>query len=1493
MPTDWAVIENGRGVLSVSTSQSQGFRALTVATRGYVRFESAALSSLGARLGSAIHIDVWVPPEVDAISPYWHGGVQLNFSIPSLAVHNDYLGQSELTPLPVGQWSTLTFTPTAQQLGKLSGSYSDLRFILAINSAATDATPYLNFRVDNLRVSDKTQSLVSVVNKDGQPISGATVVAYNGTSATNNTAVSDSTGLARVWVPVGHYRFAVTEDGATYFSAPSNHCHVPGLCVAATIVVKCHGVVCNAKDKCHSVGTCDPTNGQCSDPPLAAGTVCRPAVDSCDVAEVCTGEDAPCPEDALAPATSVCRPGVGRCDLAENCTGTSVACPEDKFADAGTLCRESAGSCDVEEVCSGTSATCPDDGFVAAGTVCRDATGLCDVAEACSGSNPTCPNDEPAPAGTVCRSKVGACDVAETCDGSNLGCPPDGKAPDGTFCSDGNACTQADFCEGGTCKSGPSIPCAAGDQCHVPGKCDTTTGICTNPEKPNGTTCNDENPITHGETCQGGTCRPPVSSLEFMCLLEGHDGKNQLSMQNGDANESWQLRGTLKLKLEAGYATLLKASLEGFGTPNVANNNVFLMRGIGKGPGTFDEQTGAINVVLPFLFVRPDQPESALKVHLTGTLSNGVLTGTADSVPGSTPAAHIDVLCQEQFLDAFIAVDYEFDEAGNVSFGDAHVGNGSPSVPALRDGLATGDVLFETRREAGEVLDQFVVKKPASMGGEPVVGVTFSLAVPLSNGIHTILARDAGGEVVAQKELSGDIATFCAGQGSQLCDVGAGRPVRKVFFAPNAPPPGLGFPSPVGGSTKVVVPLPSSSRVLHDELTVDSTTDDDRQPSVALDADGNAVVAWRRGYKDIMVAGIATDNSVEFGPIVANDKFCAESWLPKEPPSSPPMKERATPYTSRPLVARVVGRNSDGSADGTFVVAWGGLLRVAELAPPPDTVDPGVVAVPIICARFFKSNGSPLTDPILVAPKSSAHAENLGTYFSIAMASSHEAVVAWHGPSSNTYRTYARMIDSEQNSQPAAITVGSDSSSDSVYPTVAVDKDGRTVIAWLETSSLASGPNGMSGTLMLQRLNSDFSKRGSVVSGGAMAGIPSVAWSSSSNTFLVAGRKGTGEIWASTYAFETGDQKGDSFKANARWNGRQHRPIVVSGAKGEFTVAWMDDVTIGSSTGSVVTAQVFRKDFVPQDIDFTISTKRPIDVENVPDLWDMDGFGFSAGGSGGDNMAFVWQTADGIAFQRVSGGAYTCPEPDDCKTAVPWRITGPTKDKLNVLLGPGNTFNPSGTPSGVSFSGELEFSRMAVEGVVNGLFVNGVIRQNAGKINFFRGTEDGRAEDNDVCKTSSPYSDYWFLEVMGVLMKGEIQNAPIPDGCTPGRKKRFGMITQGLWDAKVMSMLVHEFSHSAFQLSDEYDCGGVDVTHRDELLAPALPNLYESMASCESRSSHPSDCRALTECVETGKSWYRADRDEPIPDVMGEGSLVFQYKEDCERNPKRIFESKN
>src|SRR5262249_60550454 len=76
----------------------------------------------------------------------------------------------------------------------------------------------------------------------------------------------------------------------------------------------------------------------------------------------------------------------------------------------------------------------------------------------------------------------------------------------GTTCTDGNLCTQTDTCQAGLCVGANPVVCTASDQCHDAGVCAPETGLCSDPAKPNGATCNDGNLCTQTDTCQAGSC---------------------------------------------------------------------------------------------------------------------------------------------------------------------------------------------------------------------------------------------------------------------------------------------------------------------------------------------------------------------------------------------------------------------------------------------------------------------------------------------------------------------------------------------------------------------------------------------------------------------------------------------------------------------------------------------------------------------------------------------------------------------------------------------------------------------------------------------------------------------------------------------------------------------------------------------------------------------------------------------------------------------------
>jgi uncharacterized protein YfaP (DUF2135 family) len=97
------------------------------------------------------------------------------------------------------------------------------------------------------------------------------------------------------------------------------------------------------------------------------------------------------------------------------------------------------------------------------------------------------------------------CHAAGQCDRATGVCSNPSK-PNGTACSDGSACTQADTCQAGACVGQNPVVCGASDQCHGAGVCDPSSGACSNPAKVDGTVCSDGDACTQTDACQAGAC---------------------------------------------------------------------------------------------------------------------------------------------------------------------------------------------------------------------------------------------------------------------------------------------------------------------------------------------------------------------------------------------------------------------------------------------------------------------------------------------------------------------------------------------------------------------------------------------------------------------------------------------------------------------------------------------------------------------------------------------------------------------------------------------------------------------------------------------------------------------------------------------------------------------------------------------------------------------------------------------------------------------------
>src|SRR5262249_6387130 len=135
---------------------------------------------------------------------------------------------------------------------------------------------------------------------------------------------------------------------------------------------------------------------------------------------------------------------------------------------------------------------------------CTKLTGTpCDDGNACTQTD-TCQ------AGICTGSKPVTCTATDTCHDVGVCDPASGVCSNpakknGSPCNDGNACTQTDVCHGGACIGGNPVTCVAEDVCHDPGVCDALTGMCSSPEKPDGTAC-------ATGTCQAGACTDSSSS---------------------------------------------------------------------------------------------------------------------------------------------------------------------------------------------------------------------------------------------------------------------------------------------------------------------------------------------------------------------------------------------------------------------------------------------------------------------------------------------------------------------------------------------------------------------------------------------------------------------------------------------------------------------------------------------------------------------------------------------------------------------------------------------------------------------------------------------------------------------------------------------------------------------------------------------------------------------------------------------------------------------
>jgi hypothetical protein len=264
-----------------------------------------------------------------------------------------------------------------------------------------------------------------------------------------------------------------------------NPCTLGDQC-QGTINPTCYGTpkACTASDQCHAAGICDTNTGLCSNP-LAPNST------SCNDGSLCTSFD-------------VCTDG--------NCTG-SPACTTSNQCKIAS-CDTNTGTCTTSNKSNGI--TCDD------GSACTQ-TDTCQTGN-CRGSNP------------VTCTRLDQCHVAGTCDPIN-GCS-NPIVTNGTLCNDGCACTQTDTCQAGSCTGADPVVCTALDQCHDAGTCNTATGICSNPYKPDGTSCSDMSACTDADACLNGSCIGMDTCVAEKKICQGNSCVDNGCAINADCDDN-------------------------------------------------------------------------------------------------------------------------------------------------------------------------------------------------------------------------------------------------------------------------------------------------------------------------------------------------------------------------------------------------------------------------------------------------------------------------------------------------------------------------------------------------------------------------------------------------------------------------------------------------------------------------------------------------------------------------------------------------------------------------------------------------------------------------------------------------------------------------------------------------------------------------------------------------------------------------------------------
>ena len=330
------------------------------------------------------------------------------------------------------------------------------------------------------------------------------------------------------------------------------------------------------------------------------------------------------------------------------------------------------------------------------------------------------------------------------------------------------------------------------------------------------------------------------------------------------------------------------------------------------------------------------------------------------------------------------------------------------------------------------------------------------------------------------------------------------------------------------------------------EFIVNSyTTSYQYAPSVAMDGDGDFVVAWISPDQDGSGMGVYAQRYNNAG-IAQGAEFRVNT--------------QTLINQTQPAVAM--------DDNGNFIITWTSNLQDGDAYG--------------IYAQRYNSAGAAQGGEFLVNTYTS-YIQNQPV---VAMDSDGDFVITWSSylQDGQSFGVYAKRFNSNGAAQGPEFKVNTYTTNAQAVPTVAMDSDGDFVIAWLDVSQ-----DGSYGGIFTQRYNNagavqgiEFQVNTYIVN---QQSLPAVAMDDSGNfaiTWQSSGQDGNNYGIYAQYYDPSGALLGGEFRANTYTTASQFSPSIAMDSDGDYVVTWMSYAQDGSSYG--IYAQRYSNSILPIEL---------------------------------------------------------------------------------------------------------------------------------------------------------------------------------------------------------------------------------------------------------------------------------------------------------------------